>query len=170
MLRRPTRAPASTGSWMAASMAALMLTACAHRLPGRVVPGQGEAEVLAAVGEPNARHTLPAGGQRLEYATGPMGRETWMFDLDAQGRVASVAQVLNDAQFQALQPGISREELMRTLGRPTERRPGGWQPGEVWSYRYPNNDCLWFQVSLGSDDRVSSGTYGNDPRCEMRLR
>ncbi len=169
MFRKPTRALAPQGTTVASLLAALMLASCAHRLPGRVALGQGEAEVLAAAGEPTARHALPAGGQRLEYAAGPMGRETWMFDLDPQGRVVGRLQVLNEAQFIALQPGISREELLRTLGRPAERRPGGWQPGEVWSYRYPNNDCLWFQVSLGSDDRVASGTYGNDPRCDMRL-
>ncbi len=162
MLRRLTVAGALTG--------ALLLASCGHLLPGRVALGQGEAEVLAAVGPPTARHALPDGGIRLEYATGPMGRETWMFDLDAQGRVVDIRQVLVDAQFLALQPGISREELLRTLGRPGERRSGGRQGGEVWSYRYPNNDCLWFQVSLDDDGRVRSGTWGNDPRCEMRVR
>ena len=153
-----------------ALLGALMLASCGHLLPGRVALGQGEAEVLAAAGQPTARHALPSGGTRLEYATGPMGRETWMFDIDAQGRVVGIEQVLADAQFLALQPGISREELLRTLGRPGERRSGGRQGGEVWSYRYPNNDCLWFQVSLDDEGRVLSGTYGNDPRCEMRLR
>jgi hypothetical protein len=155
---------------IAALLGSLLLLSCSHMLPGRVVKGQSEADVRAAVGEPSARHALPEGGTRLEYATGPMGRETWMFDLDAQGRVIGIEQVLTDATFLALQPGISREELLRTFGRPGERRSGGRQGGEVWSYRYPTNDCLWFQVSLDDDGRVMNGTYGNDPRCEMRVR
>ena len=43
---------------------------------------------------------------------------------------------------------------------------GGWQGGEVWSWRYPTNDCLWFQVSVGADGRVRDGIFNIDPRCD----
>ncbi len=78
-------------------------------------------------------------------------------------------QVLNEMSFLDFQrraPGMSRAELLRTLGRPGERRHGGWQSGEVWSWRYPTNDCLWFQVSIGEDGVVRDGAYGIDPRCD----
>jgi hypothetical protein len=92
-----------------------------------------------------------------------------MVDLDAAGRVSSARQVLNEASFadfQARAPGMSRDELLRTLGRPGERRHGGWQGGEVWSWRYPTNDCLWFESSIGADGIVRDGAYGIDPRCD----
>ena len=131
-------------------------------------PGQTEAEVLSRDGPPTARYAMPGGATRLEYASGPAGRETWMVDIDAAGRVTQARQVLNEAGFDAFQrhaAGMSRAELLRTLGTPGERRGGGWQGGEVWSWRYPNNDCLWFQVSIGADGRVRDGAYGFDPTC-----
>ncbi len=155
--------------WKTLSMAAcaLALQACALAPP--VATGQSEADVQQRLGAPTSRYTLPGGGTRLEFARGPFGRETWMVDVDASGRATAVQQVLNEANFAAFQaraPGMPRDELLRTLGRPGERRHGGWQGGEVWSWRYPTNDCLWFQVSIGDDGLVRDGAYGIDPRCD----
>lgn len=148
--------------------AVLVLSGCAALAP-LPTPGQNEADVLQRFGTPTARYPMAGGASRLEFATGPYGRETWMVDLDAAGRVGAVRQVLSDtalADFQGRAPGMSRDELLRTLGRPGERRGGGWQGGEVWSWRYPTNDCLWFQVSIGDDGIVRDGAFGTDPRCD----
>jgi hypothetical protein len=138
--------------------------------------GQTETQVLARSGAPTARYTLtaptagvPPAVQRLEYASGPYGRTTWMLDLDASGRVVAARQVLDEAAlaaFQATAPGLGREALLRALGTPGERRHGGWAGGQVWAWRYPTNDCLWFQVSLGDDGLVRSASFGTDPRCD----
>jgi hypothetical protein len=147
---------------------ALALAGCAALAP-LPTPGQGEAEVLQRFGAPTAHYPMPGGASRLEFATGPYGRETWMVDLDDGGRVLAVRQVLSDtalADFQRRAPGMPRDELLRTLGRPGERRSGGWQGGQVWSWRYPTNDCLWFQVSIGDDGIVRDGAFGIDPRCD----
>lgn len=161
--------PTSSRFFAAGSLAAaLLLSGCATPLPA---PGSAEAEVLRQWGTPTGRHALPAGGVRLEYATGPFGRETWMIDLDAAGRVAHSAQVLGEAtfaDFQARAPGMQREEVLRRLGRPGEVRGGGRQGGEVWSWRYPTNDCLWFQASIGDDGRARDAAYGPDPKCQTR--
>lgn len=150
----------------------VLLAACAAFAP-MPQPGQTEAEVLQRLGAPTGRYTLPDGGTRLEYATGPFGRQTWMVDVDGAGRVTAVRQVLGEASFAAFQaqharnPQMQRDELLRTLGRPGERRSGGWQGGEVWSWRYPTNDCLWFQIAIGDDGRVrDGGSYGIDPTCD----
>ncbi|MFN7724688.1 MAG: hypothetical protein ACK5QH_06415 [Rubrivivax sp.] len=150
-----------------------VLSACATP-PAWV--GQTETQVLARWGAPTARYTLtaptagaPPAVQRLEYASGPYGRTTWMLDLDASGRVVAARQVLDEAAlaaFQATAPGLGREALLRALGTPGERRHGGWAGGQVWSWRYPTNDCLWFQVSLGDDGLVRSASFGTDPRCD----
>jgi len=147
-----------------------LLAACSTGGPRALMVGQSEADALKLMGQPTNRYTMPGGGTRLEFATGPMGRETWMVDLGPDGRVLAADQVLDVINFRAVQPGMTREELLRTLGRPGETRSGGRQGGQVWSYRYPNNDCLWFQVSLDDAGRVLSGTFGNDPRCDIRVR
>lgn len=151
--------------------AALLLTAagllggCALRPLAAGAPAE---ELTRAWGQPTARYTRPEGGQRLEYATGPYGRTTWMVDLDRGGRIVASRQVLVEAEFERVQAAteLRREELLRWLGTPGERRPGGWPGGEVWSWRYPTNDCLWFQSSVADDGRVTGSAYGIDPRCD----
>lgn len=145
----------------------LLLAACAGG-PG-VQPGQTAAQAEQQFGRaPTARYALASGGTRLEYAGGPYGRETWMVDLDAGGHVAGVTQALGEAQFAAFQargPGLPREDLLALLGTPGERR-GVWRGGEIWAWRYPTNDCLWFQVTLDREGRVKDSGYGPDPRCD----
>lgn len=145
-----------------------LLTACATPPPA---PGTPREAVLQAWGQPTARYALPEGVERLEYATGPFGRTTWMIDLDATGRVRQARQVLNEAEFLQVQIGagsgeMTRDELLRWIGTPGERRHGGWAGGEVWSWRYPTNDCLWFRASVADSGRVTSAAFGTDPVCD----
>lgn len=150
-------------------LGAALLAGCAAFGPTLPRAGDAEADVLRTMGAPSGRYPMPAGATRLEYATGPFGRHTWMVDVDAAGRVTQVAQVLDEANlaaFQARAPGLPRDELLRALGRPGERRAGGWAGGEVWSWRYPTNDCLWYQVSLDDGARVTGAAFGIDPACD----
>lgn len=147
------------------TFASLLLAACA---PLPLVPGSGTEMLLREWGQPTARYALPEGGTRLEYATGPYGRTTWMVDVDGAGRVVRSRQVLTEAEFLALQSasGLTRAALRRWIGTPGERRHGGRPGGEVWSWRYPTNDCLWFQASVADDGTVTGASYGIDPRCD----
>jgi hypothetical protein len=152
---------------VAMTLAAALLAGCAAVGPPPQ-PGESESQVLQRLGSPTARYAMAGGTTRLEFATGPFGRQTWMVDVDAGGRVIAAAQVLDDrrlAAFQARAPGMGRDELLRTLGTPGERR-GARGGGETWSWRYPTNDCLWFQVSLDAGGRVSDGAFGIDPGCD----
>jgi hypothetical protein len=154
-------------------LASLWLAGCAALTQPDIRPGQAEADVQRRMGAPTSRYSMAGSVTRLEYATGPFGRTTWMVDIDAAGQVVGARQVLGEASFadfQAKGPGMTRDELLRTLGRPGERHHGGWQGGEVWSWRYPTNDCLWFRVSIGADGIVRDGSYGIDPRCDAGTR
>lgn len=147
---------------------ALLLGACASTGPN---PGSTREELLRGWGSPTGTYTLPGGGQRLEYATGPWGRTTWMVDLDGGGRVARARQVLNEGEFFQVQTahsqgaGLSSEELQRWLGRPAEKK-AVWRSGQTWSWRYPTNDCLWFQASIDAAGKVVGSGYGIDPTCD----
>jgi hypothetical protein len=150
-----------------------VLSACATP-PAWV--GQTETQVLARWGAPTARYTLtaptagaPPAVQSLEYASGPYGRTTWMLDLDADGRLLQARQVLDEAEFQAVMalPGLRTAEVRQRLGTPGEVRSLAWRGGEVWGWRYPTNDCLWFEISFNAQGRVQGGGYGVDPRCDV---
>ncbi len=144
--------------------AALLLAGCAAPPPA---PGTARTELLQRWGVPTGIHTLPEGGERLEYATGPYGRTTWMIDLDAGGRVQRARQVLEPATMFAVPAGLTREALRRELGRPGEVQ-GVWRGGEVWSWRYETNDCLWFRATITPEGRYAGGALMPDPLCEAR--
>ena len=161
----------STLSILAATVAAAALAGCAVVAPPPLAVGQTEPQVLALLGTPTGRYPLADGVTRLEFATGPYGRQTWMVDLGVDGRSRRFEQVLNTrhfADFQQRAPGMGIDELLRELGRPGERQHGGRMGGELWSWRYPTNDCLWFQVSIGADRRVVSAGQGTDPLCDVK--
>ncbi len=140
-----------------------VLGACALPPPA---PGTARDDVLRTWGRPSARYTLPA-GERLEYATGPNGRTTWMIDVDGAGRVTRSRQVLNELEFEAVQASsLTADQLLMRLGTPGERKSGGYAGGQVWSWRYPTNDCLWFQSSVAEDGHVTGSAYAVDPACD----
>ena len=144
------------------------LSACAVFEPAlELRAGQDEAQVTQRMGLPNARHAMPDGLTRLEFARGPAGRSTWMVDLDRSGRVVAFEQVLNEAVFLRIGSDMSRDELMRTIGRPVHRQ-AEWLGRETWSWRYPTNDCLWFRVTLSPEGRtLGGGGYMPDPACDV---
>jgi hypothetical protein len=155
--------------WLATLLAAAALAGCAASYgPGPVGAGATEADVVARMGAPTGRHAMPDGATRLEYARGPFGRETYMVDLDAGGRVARIEQVLGEAQFrERMAVGMTRDEVRRTFGRPAEAQRVGFVGREVWSWRYPTNDCLWFRATFGPDGRLmDAGGYLPDPMCD----
>jgi hypothetical protein len=144
----------------------LVLCACAGYGTAGLKPGQTPQEVAALMGPPTGRHAAPDGAQRLEYARGPYGKHTYMIDLDADGRVQRWQQVLTEANFNAIVAGMPRAQVLSLLGRPSNRRPGGWQGGEIWSWRYDSPFCQWFQVTMPDDGKVRDTGYGADPVCE----
>jgi hypothetical protein len=147
-----------------------LLAACAGPGLTPLQGGIGEAELTQRWGAPTGRYALDA-GTRLEYALGPAGRETWMVDLDAAGRVVSWRQVLDWRHLERVQgslPGMDTDELLRTLGRASHVRAGGRQGGEVWSWRHESPFCLWFQASIGDDRRVQSASFAPDPECDAQ--
>lgn len=150
--------------------AALAVTGCASYKPQDIRAGQTEAELQQLMGKPTGRYAGPNGQTRLEFASGPYGRTTWLVDVDASGKVLDWGQVLNEGRFAFVQQnfeGKDKDWLRYTLGRPGEVRGGGWQGGQVWSWRYPTNECFWYQVSiLDSGMLRDGGAYGTDPRCD----
>lgn len=132
----------------------------------KVSPGQNEAAVLAAMGQPTNRYSMPQGSQRLEFAKGPLGYETWMVDLDANGRVTAAEQVLTQAGFDRVHVGMPAEALQRLLGRPAEKQRQ-YLDRVTWYWRYTPYDCLWWGVTV-SPQGYAIDTGGNvpDPRCD----
>ncbi|WP_119154753.1 hypothetical protein [Caldimonas tepidiphila] len=143
-----------------------LLAACASYGPPRLAPGTPPEAAVEALGAPTARYQAPDGGSRLEYAHGPFGSRTWMLDYDAQGRLTGTEQVLAQPHFSRLRPGMTEREVLYAIGQPSERQRLPLQQQRLWSYRYENPLCRWFQVSLDREGRVADLGYGPDPFCD----
>jgi len=148
----------------------VLLSACATRpyAPTAVKPGDGRDDVLRVMGRPTATYTMPDGHVRLEYNRMPAGRQTFMIDLDATDRVTKWENVLDEAHFAAIEPGMRPEDVLRLIGPPTYTwhyaRP---EPGITWLYRFQTiQRCILFQVSFDrTTGRALAGDYPPDPAC-----
>ena len=118
--------------------AALLLGGCAGF--GRTLPAPGDPTevVRQKMGQPTAVYPGAGGdAQVLEYATGPMGQFTWMAHIGPDGRLRTVEQVLSGEHFARIAVGsATKQEVLRTIGRPAETSRVGMNNYEVWSYRY----------------------------------
>ncbi len=132
--------------------AVLALAGCAAS-PDGLKPGASAEEIRAQMGTPVATYALPGGGKRMEFRGN--GPRTYMLDVDAAGRLIQWVQVLNETNFGNIAPGMTREQVLMTLGRPSDVSVVGRQGVEVWSYHFQNIECQWFQVSFGSDGLTS---------------
>jgi hypothetical protein len=144
---------------------AAALAACSAFAPVSVRPGESADEVARTLGPATGRYALPQGGTRLEYARGPYGKQTYMIDLGADGKVQTVQQVLTEANFATVRPGESRDDVLLKLGRPSERR-GAFRNTELWAYRYDAIFCQWFVVTMNPDGHVRDAGYVPDPMCD----
>ena len=152
----------------AAAVLTASLVACAGlRPPGALPVGTPIAEARQGFG-PSAEYPLPGGGTRLEFRQGSFGRQTYMLDFDAGGRLVSTQQVLTPANFEAIRPGMSQQEVLARIGQPAYTFPVGWQQLQVWNYRFGGleGDCVVFQVSISIVTRAVTETGpGPDPVC-----
>jgi hypothetical protein len=144
---------------------ATMLVACANYTP-KVSVGEPLEAVQARNGPPTGIYALSGGGQRMEYARGPFGRHTWMIDVGADGRVAGIEQVLTEARFYEITPGMPADEVLLRLGRPSAVGGGGWQGGQYWSYRYQATFCQWFVIGITPQRQVRDAGMAPDPQCD----
>ncbi len=149
---------------------AAVLGGCAAYGPPAQVVGLSLPQVEQTMGRATGRYTLPDGTVRVEFARGPMGRHTWMMDLDAQGRVLRSEQVLTEAIFRSIQDGDSPAAVLQRIGRPSQVRQGGWAGGEVWNWRYDDtNLCQWFEMSVIAG-AVRQPSLAPDPRCDVNSK
>jgi hypothetical protein len=151
------------------AIALLALAGCATSYgPQSLKNGASVADVTSALGAPTARYAR-TGGERLEYARGPYGRHTYMLDFDAQGHLTGWQQVLTEPQFDDIRTGLTREQLLMTVGHPSDTRALSYQHRTLWSYRYETPFCKWFQVGLDPQGQVVDTGYGPDPMCDINF-
>ena len=136
------------------------------RAPASLPPGTSIAEARQTFGSGD-EYPLPNGGTRLSFLR---GKDTYMLDFDASGRLVQSQQVLNLQNFATIQPGMPQAEVLTRLGRPAWVFPVGYQKLQVMNYRFGGleGDCMVFQVSISNaTGNVTEAGTGADPRCSV---
>ena len=142
---------------------AVLLTGCAG-IPfnaASVQPGTPRDAVIARLGQPGRVVRLPAGGERLQYSLQPLGRQTWMVDLDAAGRVVSARQALTLDNFNRIEPGKwTRDDVEREFGRPAMIDGVASWDGPILTYRWADGADLFYWVYLDRNNIVRRAHQG----------
>lgn len=151
---------------------ALAVSACAHFGEPPPAPGAPLAAVKERLGQPTNSY-VDGDGSVLEYATGPMGQYTWMARISADGRLISYEQVLTGAKFATVKLGLDdKTSILRTFGRPTQVTHYASVDGDVWLYRYKEQD-VWnsmMSVEFNRQGVVQAMVNGPDEEREVRRR
>jgi hypothetical protein len=115
----------------------VILSGCAGVIGGPPpMPGDPVDTVIGKFGRPTAVYPL-ADGQEFEYARGPYGQFTYMARFGPDNRLRSFEQVLTGEKFATLKlNSATKDEVLRTIGRPAETSRVHLNNYEVWSYRY----------------------------------
>lgn len=138
------------------------LAACdAYKLQ-QLQPGVSTAaEVRQQFGEPEMRWRNADGSQTWEFSRQPAGTECFMVTLDSDDILRSIEQVLTDANFARIQPGMNADEVRRILGKPARSTPLQLKGEIVQEWRIgagigSSGDDEFFTVNFNQDGRVST--------------
>lgn len=113
----------------------LVATACTTLNYPPPALGISESDLIAKSGNPAARYQ--DGKERLLEYSGPWQQHTYMARFGANGRMISWEQVLTTEKFAKVRVDhTTKQEVLRTFGRPAETSHLSLPKLEVWSYRY----------------------------------
>ncbi len=139
----------------------LTLVGCDRVATGELQAGQSTvADLKLKMGEP-ASVNREGDKEIWEYPLGPEGVRTYMMTINAQGTVEKIDQVLVDANFKRIVPGMTITEVRRILGRNSKEQRFGMTPNEL-THKYKfnaNNEDQYFDVTYNAEGRVKEVGY-----------
>lgn len=153
---------ASTGKTMKilpALLAAFVAASCAsYDGRGLRAGASTEAELRQVMGEPAMQFSNSDGSRQLAYPRGPLGSQTFMAHVSRDGIVRAIEPVLSDGTFNAIQPGMTQDEVLRMIGPPRDTMSFPRLGHVSWDYKYTDT---WgylaiFSVTFDRDGRVVS--------------
>ena len=139
----------------------LGVVGCDRVATGELQAGQSTvADMKLKMGEPASVYR--DGDKELwEYPLGPEGTRTYMMTVNAQGTLEKIDQVLIDANFKRITPGMTITEVRRILGRNSKEQRFGMTPNEL-THKYKFNtgsEDQYFDVTYNAEGRVKEVGY-----------
>lgn len=129
-----------------------------------------ESDVRLAMGQPDTVWEEDDGSRTLEYPKGPAGHRTWMFSIDRDGKLQDYRQVLTEANFVNVRPGMRKDEVRRMLGKPRTVVQFSLKNEEVWDWRYQKShaESGFFNVHFDIGSRQVSRTSFSEDQPQGR--
>ncbi len=141
-----------SSNWITAAIAAIatILPGCDNFVLQDIKPGVTTAvEVRARMGDPGFEFRNDDGGVTWEFTRQPSGVHCYMITFGTDQIVRKVDQVLNEANFAVVQPGMDRDRIRRLLGQPARVETFANLREEVWEWRIegiPHNEETYLNV------------------------
>ena len=141
--------------------AIITLVGCDRVATGELQAGQSTvADLKLKMGEP-ASVNREGDKEIWEYPLGPEGVRTYMMTINAQGTIEKIDQVLVDANFKRIVPGMTITEVRRILGRNSKEQRYGMTPNEL-THKYKfhtGSEDQYFDVTYNAEGRVKEVGY-----------
>lgn len=147
-----------------------LLPGCDEQRAAKLEEGlSSEADVRRQFGEPVQIVERADGSKLLAYPRQPEGWTNVEIVIGADGKMASLRQLLTPANFAKVQPGMAQDEVRQLLGRHARELSYGSRPGErVWRWQFMSGqDKKVFDVSFDAEGRVLSSVIADDERQTM---
>jgi hypothetical protein len=158
------------GGWLMVLSMFALLSGCDQKRIAELEEGVAtEADVRAKFGEPAAVYTEENGARTFEYPRQPEGQVNYMITIGTDGKMSALRQVLKEASFVKVVPGMDKAQLRRLLGRPAKTQVYELKQQEVWDwhFREANNESMLFSVTLDKNGAVLSTAIALDPRTNL---
>lgn len=139
----------------------LALSGCASIFTNPA-PGSTVAEVIALKGQPDAQYQ-DGNTTLLEWSVPAYGDHAWMARIGPDGKLISYKQVLTRENFGTIKINeFTKNDVLKTVGHPTETEMSPLSGYEIWSYRYleegyGSNDAWFFSIATESSGKWKTG-------------
>lgn len=133
---------------------------------GELRPGYSTAaDVLEKMGRP-AMEWQEGSDKVWEYPFTPEGTRNYMLTIGPDGILKTMEQVLTPENFARVQPGMTREQIRRLLGKPASVMVFERKGEEVWDWKEvtPFPTEMRFNVHFDLQGRVTGTTRSEVPR------
>ena len=150
--------------------AAALLSACDTERAARLEEGVStEADVRRQFGEPVQLTERADGSKLLAYPRQPEGWTNYEAEIGPDGKLTALRQLLTEANFAKVQPGLTQQQVRELLGRPAKTVPYALKNEEVWDWRFKQNgqQSKLFSVTFAADGKVVATAIIDDPRDTM---
>ncbi len=147
-----------------------LLPGCDEQRAAKLEEGlSSEADVRREFGEPTQIVERADGSKLMAYPRQPEGWTNVEIVIGADGKMASLRQLLTPANFAKVQPGMAQGEVRQLLGRHARVLTYATRPGvQVWRWQFMSGqDKKVFDVSFDDQGRVLTAAVGDDERQTM---